>query len=147
VNYNSRIPCGKFNVNFQNVKAPVEDCLATVPCQTLLQPPGWRWMRDAPRTGCARRNMNSTHMSVARISGNRVISSGDLYCCFLPLFPVSKLHAEQMFVFVRTHNHVGTPTMNHAQPCARNCTAMLTHQQWNVSTLKGRCHIYVILNL
>ena len=35
----------------------------------------------SPRTGCARR---IKYMYVARTSNNRVISSGDLYCCLLP---------------------------------------------------------------
>ena len=39
-----------------------------------------RWLCDSPRTGCARR---TKYMYVARTSNNRVISSGDLYCCLV----------------------------------------------------------------
>ena len=56
-------------------------------------------MCDSPRTGCARR----TKIYVARTSNNRVISSGDLYCCLLPRcealrtcrsgFPIATLRA------------------------------------------------------
>ena len=40
-----------------------------------------RWLYDSPRTGCALRT--KLYISGAK-SHNRVVSSGDLYCCLLP---------------------------------------------------------------
>ena len=41
-----------------------------------------RWMRGSPRTGCERRR--TIYIYVALTNNNRVISSGELYCCLLP---------------------------------------------------------------
>jgi len=52
-------------------------------CQVVLQPLGWRCVECAihhERNACEEKH----HIYVARTGNNRVISSGELYCCLLP---------------------------------------------------------------
>ena len=51
------------------------------PSAVATSPVMLRWLCDSPQTGCALRTKD---IYVARTRNNRVISSGDLYCCLLP---------------------------------------------------------------
>ena len=97
----------------------------------LLQPPRWCCVECAihhVRNACEEQH----RIYVARTSNNRVISSGDLYCCLLPQFEALRT--------CRSAFPIATPWMKQISRSLANFLLLLLHFRLRVEILACRKH-------